>query len=76
MWDAQKNTEQLCGRADHFVCPVGCCETMLEERTFTPLLYSIKGFFKARDLKEKQVLLLGWYYRPNELLMDQELDTA
>lgn len=44
------------------------------EYKFTPHLYRNKGFTK--DLKEKKILLLGWRYRPNDLLMDQELDTA
>lgn len=46
------------------------------EYRFIPHLYRNKGYFKTKDLKEKKIVLLGWYYRPNDLLMDQELDTA
>lgn len=46
------------------------------ENKFIPHLYRNKDFFKTKDLEEKQILLLGWYYRPNDLLMGQELDIA
>lgn len=38
------------------------------EHKLTPHLYRNKDFFKTKDLKEKQLLLPGWYYRPNDQL--------